>query len=106
VLLSACSSLFAQYDAWRAVREAIQPVFTTQSPDHPRYERSSYALQRTSISWCGTNDRNTDKREVGGSSPPRPTIQITSKYEAILTFPFQGACHQKSVLPKICQKFG
>jgi hypothetical protein len=25
---------------------------------------------------CGTNDRNTDKGEVGGSSPPRPTIQI------------------------------
>jgi len=28
-----------------------------------------------------------DKGEVGGSSPPRPTIQITSKYAAILTFP-------------------
>ena len=25
---------------------------------------------------CGTNDLNTDKGEVGGSSPPRPTIQI------------------------------
>jgi hypothetical protein len=46
----------------------------------------------------------TDKGEVGGSSPPRPTIQITNKYAAILTFPFQGTCHQKTVLPKICQK--
>src|SRR5438477_3539101 len=30
-----------------------------------------------------------DKGEVGGSSPPRPTIQITSKYAAILS-PFRG----------------
>jgi hypothetical protein len=43
-----------------------------------------------------------DKGEVGGSSPPRPTIQ-TNIYAAILTFPFQGTCHQKTVLPKICQ---
>ncbi len=28
---------------------------------------------------CATYDLNTDKGEVGGSSPPRPTIQ-TSKY--------------------------
>ncbi len=28
---------------------------------------------------CGTNDLNTDKGEVGGSSPPRPTIKIISK---------------------------
>jgi hypothetical protein len=54
---------------------------------------------------AGGNDRNTDKGEVGGSSPPRPTIQITNIYAAIHTFPFQGTCHQKAVLPKICQKF-
>jgi len=29
------------------------------------------------ISRCGGNDLNTDKGEVGGSSPPRPTIQLT-----------------------------
>ena len=46
-----------------------------------------------------------DKGEVGGSSPSRPTIQIPNKYAAILTFPFQGTCHQKTILPKICQKF-
>ena len=34
-----------------------------------------------------TYDLNTDKGEVGGSSPPRPTIQITNKYAAIRTFP-------------------
>src|SRR5260370_7662321 len=45
-----------------------------------------------------------DKGEVGGSSPPRPTIQITNIYAAILTFPVQGTCHQKTVLPKISQK--
>ena len=37
-----------------------------------------------------------DKGEVGGSSPPRPTIQITSKYAAILTFPLFGALPQKN----------
>ena len=46
-----------------------------------------------------------DKGEIGGSSPPRPTIQITNIYAAILTFPFPGTCHQKTVLPKLCQKF-
>jgi hypothetical protein len=50
---------------------------------------------------CRTNDRNPDKGEVGGSSPPRPTIQITSKYAAILTFPFRGISLKKP----ICQLF-
>src|SRR6266566_3963111 len=45
-------------------------------------------------------DLNTDKGEVGGSSPPRPTIQIASKYEAILTFPLSGNISQKP----FCQK--
>src|SRR5216683_7157574 len=40
-----------------------------------------------------------DKGEVGGSSPPRPTI-ITSKYAAILTFPLSGNISQKP----FCQK--
>ena len=53
---------------------------------------------------CRTNDLNPDKGEVGGSSPPRPTIQI-SNYAAILTFPLSGNISQKPVLPKICQKF-
>src|SRR5205809_7210785 len=39
-----------------------------------------------------------DKGEVGGSSPPRPTIEITSKYAAILTFPLFGDLPQKTVL--------
>src|SRR6202171_1550732 len=47
-----------------------------------------------------------DKGEVGGSSPPRPTIQITSKYAAILTFPLLGNSSQKTNLPTICQLFG
>ena len=42
-----------------------------------------------------------DKGEVGGSSPPRPTIQIASKYAAILTFPLSGI----SVKKPICQLF-
>jgi hypothetical protein len=44
-----------------------------------------------------------DKGEVGGSSPPRPTIIITSKYAAILTFLLSGNISQKSNLPTICQ---
>jgi hypothetical protein len=44
-----------------------------------------------------------DKGEVGGSSPPRPTIQITSKYAAILTFRLSGNIRQKTNLPTICQ---
>jgi len=47
----------------------------------------------------------TDKSEVGGSSPPRPTIQITNKYEAILTFPLSGNISQKTNLPTICQLY-
>src|SRR5271167_1379166 len=44
-----------------------------------------------------------DKGEVGGSSPPRPTIQITNKYASILTFPLFGALPQKTVLSTVCQ---
>ena len=54
---------------------------------------------------CGTNDLNTDKGEVGGSSPPRPTIKIISKYAAILTFPLSGNVSQKTNLPTICQLY-
>src|ERR1700676_5398747 len=36
---------------------------------------SSRADQRTCIPRRGTYDLNTEKGEVGGSSPPRPTIQ-------------------------------
>jgi hypothetical protein len=52
-----------------------------------------------------TNDLNTDKGEVGGSSPPRPTIQIISKYAAILTFPLFGDLPQKTVLSTVCQLY-
>src|SRR5271163_2545286 len=44
-----------------------------------------------------------DKGEVGGSSPPRPTIQIISKYAAFLTFPLFGDLPQKTVLSTVCQ---
>src|SRR6266849_7292874 len=37
-------------------------------------EITARALQRTCIPRRGTNDLYTDKGEVGGSSPPRPTI--------------------------------
>jgi hypothetical protein len=43
-----------------------------------------------------------DKGEVGGSSPPRPTIQITSKYAAILSFSLSGNISLKK---PICQLF-
>src|SRR6266481_387273 len=37
----------------------------------------AHPLQRIATTRWGTNDLNTDKGEVGGSSPPRPTIKIT-----------------------------
>jgi hypothetical protein len=46
-----------------------------------------------------------DKGEVGGSSSPRPTIQIASKYAAILTFPLSGNISQKTNLSTICQLY-
>jgi hypothetical protein len=49
----------------------------------------------------GTNDLNTDKGEVGGSSPPRPTIH--SKYVAILTFSLRGACSEKAICQKLAK---
>jgi hypothetical protein len=50
-----------------------------------------------------TYDLNTDKGEVGGSSPPRPTIPITSKYAAVLTVLFSRHASVKTNLPTICQ---
>jgi hypothetical protein len=49
------------------------------------------SFKKTCISGGSTNGLNTDKGEVGGSSPPRPTIKIAGvayKYKAILTFRF------------------
>jgi hypothetical protein len=52
-------------------------------------------------------DRCTDKDEVGGSSPPRPTKPIASKFAVILTFLFSSESPFKSHfaknLPKIRQ---
>jgi len=47
-----------------------------------------------------------DKGEVGGSSPPRPTIQILNIYAAIHTFLRSGDLCLKASLPTICQLFG
>ncbi len=46
-----------------------------------------------------------DKGEVGGSSPPRPTIQIISKHAVILTFPLFRDLPQKTVLSTVCQLY-
>ena len=56
------------------LRGAMQLAFPRHSPDRSRNEIGASALRRTCISGRGTSDRNTDKGEVGGSSPPRPTI--------------------------------
>src|SRR6266851_4691938 len=63
------------------------------------------SFKKTCISSGSTNGLNTDKGEVGGSSPPRPTSQITSKYAAILTFPLFGDLPQKTVLSTVCQLY-
>ena len=53
----------------------------------------------------GTNDRNTDKGEVGGSSPPRPTInpQYLCGHSHFFRLPDPRS---KSHLPTICQLSG
>jgi hypothetical protein len=76
---------------------------TIRLRDRQRCEISSRADQRTCIPRRGTYDLNTDKGEVGGSSPPRPTIQVTNKYAAILTFPLFGDLPLETDLPTICQ---
>jgi hypothetical protein len=80
------------------LRGAIQLAFPRHSPDRSRNEIGANALQRTCISGCGTNDRNTDKGEVGGSSPPRP---LTQYLWVILAFPSSRPSTEKA----ICQKF-
>jgi hypothetical protein len=57
-------------------------------------------FKKTCISGGSTNDLNTDKGEVGGSSPPRPTIN-PSIYAVILSFAGCGTAAQKA----ICQLF-
>ena len=44
-----------------------------------------------------------DKGEVGGSSPPRPTIKIINKYAAIHVFPSKGELSSKTILPKFAK---
>jgi hypothetical protein len=85
-------------------------AFPTHNPTHStqRLVRLSktyaaFGSPRGFVSCWKTNSRRTDKGEVGGSSPPRPTIQITSKYASILTFPLFGALPQKTVLSTVCQ---
>jgi hypothetical protein len=50
---------------------------------------------------CRTNDLNPDKGEVGGSSPPRPTVKITNEYGRFSLFPFPWISLKKP----ICQPF-
>ena len=55
---------------------------------------STYLIIATRLILCSRRGERTrygayrapDKGEVGGSSPPRPTIYFASKYAAILTF--------------------
>jgi hypothetical protein len=58
-------------------------------PQHPVSCATSayFGSPRGLVSCCKTYSCCPDKGEVGGSSPPRPTIQITNEYAAILTFP-------------------
>jgi hypothetical protein len=65
-----------------------------------------FGSPRGLVSCCKTNKRYSDKGEVGGSSPPRPTIQITNKYAAILTFPLSAYLVHKTDLSTICQLVG
>ncbi len=75
----------------------------TVKSDDVRLEPSiAYTGLKKTLWPCG---RIPDKGEVGGSSPPRPTIQIISKYAPILTFSLSGNISQKTNLPTICQLY-
>ena len=54
---------------------------------------------------CGFRGMVINDSRTIGSSPPRPTIQIISKYAAILTFPLFADLAQKTVLSTICQLY-
>jgi hypothetical protein len=86
------------------LRGAIQLAFPRHSPDRSRNEIGASVLQRTRISGRGTNDRNTDKGEVGGSSPPRPTINPRCLCGHSRFCPL-AHCRPKSHLPTICQLY-
>jgi len=70
------------------------------------FGREPNALPKLCNCYAYSTIKAPDKGEVGGSSPPRPTIQITSKYAVILTFPVIGALPQKTVLSTVCQLHG
>src|SRR5271169_6763501 len=74
--------------------------FTSQA-----FGREPNALPKLCNCYAYSTIKAPDKGEVGGSSPPRPTIQISSKYAAILTFPLFGDLPQKTVLSTICQLY-
>jgi hypothetical protein len=89
-----------------ADRHGIRGLFNPQSNPQTMMcctTSAYFGSPRGLVSCCKTNARYSDKGEVGGSSPPRPTIQITSKYASILTFPLFGALPQKTVLSTVCQ---
>ena len=65
------------------------------------WDRMVSCYSKSSCYYAYSTINAPDKGEVGGSSPPRPTIQITNIYAAILTFPFLGTFIKKP----FCQKF-
>jgi hypothetical protein len=68
-------------------------------------DASAHVLQKTYISGGRTNDRNTDKGEVGGSSPPGPTInhQYLCGHSHFFCLPVSCS---KTHFPTICQLSG
>jgi predicted nuclease of predicted toxin-antitoxin system len=84
-----------------ALLKRLVPALLQFSPKHQLWIVEPDRIRYREEQYSGSNDLNTDKGEVGGSSPPRPTIQITSKYASILTFPLFGALPKKP----FCQPF-
>ena len=86
-----------------ALLKRLVPALLQLSPKHQLWIVEPDRIRYREEWYSGTNNLNTDKGEVGGSSPPRPTIQIISKYAAILTFPLFGDLLQEAVLSTVCQ---
>ena len=72
--------------------------------DSERLHDRVWYFRRWRRTYC--EGRLLDKGEVGGSSPPRPTIQITSKYAAISTFHLFRESPSKNRFAKNLPKIG
>jgi len=82
-------------DCRLAVRRSNRGGDPAAKPD--TYTECKSRMDKIKLPRCllgATYDLNTDKGEVGGSSPPRPTIKSSINTRLFSLFPFQGPAPQ------------